>query len=239
MFTTPDVRFAHGVRILAALSLACSPLSVAASHTPDPTSVTVVGSLQSELGCPGDWQPDCAATHLTLDAEDAVWQEVFDVPAGDYYVFASWVAGSSLRASKTGAFMVETTVPVTLPIFMLSFSHLADRVHDTNNRVIHRYELVGQGQGGLAAGHDVYQLARPGHGDTIGRHHRLPDLFVIAVDRLDDEELYSLQPFDLLGRHPDPSDEQIREGLAGNLCRCTGYTKIVDAVHLAASRSSG
>ena len=39
---------------------------------------------------------------------------------------------------------------------------------------------------------------------------------------------------DLLERHPDPSDETIREALAGNLCRCTGYTKIVDAVHLAA-----
>jgi carbon-monoxide dehydrogenase small subunit len=39
---------------------------------------------------------------------------------------------------------------------------------------------------------------------------------------------------DLLERDPDPSDETIREALAGNLCRCTGYSKIVDAVHLAA-----
>ena len=39
---------------------------------------------------------------------------------------------------------------------------------------------------------------------------------------------------DLLERDPDPSDETIREALAGNLCRCTGYGKIVDAVHLAA-----
>ena len=39
---------------------------------------------------------------------------------------------------------------------------------------------------------------------------------------------------DLLDRDPDPSDEQIREALAGNLCRCTGYAKIVDAVRLAA-----
>jgi hypothetical protein len=35
-----------------------------ASHTPSPTTVTIAGSLQSELGCSGDWQPDCAATHL-------------------------------------------------------------------------------------------------------------------------------------------------------------------------------
>jgi aerobic carbon-monoxide dehydrogenase small subunit len=41
---------------------------------------------------------------------------------------------------------------------------------------------------------------------------------------------------DLLARKPDPSDAEIREALAGNLCRCTGYEKILDAVKLAASR---
>ena len=41
---------------------------------------------------------------------------------------------------------------------------------------------------------------------------------------------------DLLNRVPDPSDEEIREALAGNLCRCTGYEKIIDAVRLAAER---
>ncbi|KAA9152236.1 (2Fe-2S)-binding protein [Amycolatopsis acidicola] len=41
---------------------------------------------------------------------------------------------------------------------------------------------------------------------------------------------------DLLNRVPDPSDEEIREALAGNLCRCTGYEKILDAVRMAASR---
>jgi carbon-monoxide dehydrogenase small subunit len=41
---------------------------------------------------------------------------------------------------------------------------------------------------------------------------------------------------DLLRRSPDPSDDEIRESLSGNVCRCTGYQKILDAVHLAASR---
>jgi len=40
----------------------------------------------------------------------------------------------------------------------------------------------------------------------------------------------------LLCRNPKPSVQAIREGLAGNLCRCTGYTKIIQAVKLAASR---
>jgi aerobic carbon-monoxide dehydrogenase small subunit len=42
---------------------------------------------------------------------------------------------------------------------------------------------------------------------------------------------------DLLQRDPHPSDEVIREHLSGNLCRCTGYQKILDAVHLAASQT--
>ena len=41
---------------------------------------------------------------------------------------------------------------------------------------------------------------------------------------------------DLLRRIPKPTTLQIREALAGNICRCTGYAKIIDAVHLAAGR---
>jgi len=40
----------------------------------------------------------------------------------------------------------------------------------------------------------------------------------------------------LLDDNPQPAEEQIRRGIAGNLCRCTGYTKIVDAIKLAAAR---
>ncbi|MDF3298578.1 (2Fe-2S)-binding protein [Streptomyces tropicalis] len=41
---------------------------------------------------------------------------------------------------------------------------------------------------------------------------------------------------ELLESHPNPSDEDVREALSGNLCRCTGYEKIMDAVRLAAAR---
>jgi carbon-monoxide dehydrogenase small subunit len=44
---------------------------------------------------------------------------------------------------------------------------------------------------------------------------------------------------DLLERTPAPGDAEIREALAGNLCRCTGYQAILDAVRLAAQRRSG
>jgi carbon-monoxide dehydrogenase small subunit len=40
----------------------------------------------------------------------------------------------------------------------------------------------------------------------------------------------------LLSETPDPSDDEIREAIGGNLCRCTGYTQIVEAIRLAAQR---
>ncbi len=64
--------------------LALAGAGSAGANTPAPTSVTIAGSLQSELGCPGDWDPSCAATHLVYDASDDVWQRTFDVPAGDW-----------------------------------------------------------------------------------------------------------------------------------------------------------
>jgi aerobic carbon-monoxide dehydrogenase small subunit len=42
---------------------------------------------------------------------------------------------------------------------------------------------------------------------------------------------------DLLRRNAEPTDDEIREALSGNICRCTGYAKVFDAVHLAASRT--
>lgn len=41
---------------------------------------------------------------------------------------------------------------------------------------------------------------------------------------------------DLLSRNPDPSEEEIRWGISGNLCRCTGYNKIVEAIRYAADK---
>jgi carbon-monoxide dehydrogenase small subunit len=43
----------------------------------------------------------------------------------------------------------------------------------------------------------------------------------------------------LLDRNPSPSEDQVREGLAGNLCRCTGYMRIFEAVKAAARQATG
>ena len=45
-----------------------------------------------------------------------------------------------------------------------------------------------------------------------------------------------LNALDLLTKNPNPTRGEIREGISGNLCRCTGYQKIVDAVEAAARR---
>jgi len=85
----------------------------ALADTPTPASVTIAGSLQSELGCAGDWDPACAATHLVFDASDDIWQATFDVPAGGWEYKAalngSWDENYGLNAVPGGA-----NIPVNL-----------------------------------------------------------------------------------------------------------------------------
>ena len=53
---------------------------------PEPAreSVTVAGDLQSEIGCPTDWDPACAASHLAFDKTDGQWHGTFTLPEGSY-----------------------------------------------------------------------------------------------------------------------------------------------------------
>ncbi len=80
---------------------------VLADHTPPPASVAIPGSLQSELGCPGDWDPACPATELVYDSEDTVWQAVFNVPAGAWEYKAalndSWDENYGANAQQNGS----------------------------------------------------------------------------------------------------------------------------------------
>jgi glycosidase len=85
---------------------AARPSAVDAAHTPNPTSVTIAGSLQSEAGCPGDWQPDCAATHLGFDATDDVWQGSWALPASSFEYKAAlndgWTENYGLGGQQDG-----------------------------------------------------------------------------------------------------------------------------------------
>jgi carbon-monoxide dehydrogenase small subunit len=70
-----------------------------------------------------------------------------------------------------------------------------------------------------------------------GRLHRVQEAFVAAgaVQCGFCTPGLVVATADLLEHNSDPTDDQIREALSGNLCRCTGYAKIFDAVRLAAS----
>ena len=85
-----------------------------------------------------------------------------------------------------------------------------------------------------ADGHEVVTVE--GLGED-GRLHRVQEAFVAAgaVQCGFCTPGLVVAAADLLERTPDPSDDEIREALSGNLCRCTGYAKIFDAVRLAAS----
>ncbi|MDX6425916.1 MAG: aerobic carbon-monoxide dehydrogenase small subunit [Gaiellaceae bacterium] len=87
-----------------------------------------------------------------------------------------------------------------------------------------------------ADGHDVTTVEGLADGDTL---HVVQQAFVDAgaVPCGFCTPGLVVATADLLKRVPSPSDDQIREALSGNLCRCTGYAKIFDAVRLAASAS--
>jgi len=102
------------VAFLVALFVILSSAGVSlASHTSNPSGVTIAGSLQTELGCGGDWDPACARTYLAYDAEDDVWQNVFDIPPGSYEYKAalnnSWDENYGLHALPGG-----DNIPITL-----------------------------------------------------------------------------------------------------------------------------
>src|SRR6266702_2090919 len=122
--------------IVLAAALLCLPAAGAVASAP--TSVAIAGSFQSELGCPGDWQPDCAATHLTYDANDDVWQGTFTIPAGNWEYKAplnnSWDENYGLHAQAGGANVpLNLTAPTSVKFYYDNKSHW---VTDNHNSVI-------------------------------------------------------------------------------------------------------
>lgn len=62
-----------------------SPVRTVTGTAPQPLvdSVTVAGSLQSEIGCATDWDPACAASHLTFNTSNGLWEGTFRIPGGN------------------------------------------------------------------------------------------------------------------------------------------------------------
>ncbi|WP_251452347.1 pullulanase-type alpha-1,6-glucosidase [Microbacterium sp. Marseille-Q6648] len=85
MSKTTHSRVRRAAAALAAVALIVTGGAVAAAPaSAAERSFALVGSLQSELGCPGDWQPDCGATELAATDTAGLYAAEFEVPAGSY-----------------------------------------------------------------------------------------------------------------------------------------------------------
>ncbi len=113
-------------------------VTTGSAPAPQPASVTIAGDLQSELGCPGDWQPDCAATHLTFDPTDGVWRGTFTVPAGNWQYKAAlngtWDVNYGLHAQPGGANIPFTLAQPTAVTF--SYDHATHWIASSADAVI-------------------------------------------------------------------------------------------------------
>jgi glycosidase len=120
------------------LMVSFAPAAPVRAQVANPVSVTVAGSLQSELGCPGDWQADCAATHLALDGEDDVWQGTWTVPAGGHEYKAalndSWDENYGANAQPGGA-NIALNLPADRPVKFF-YSHATHWITSNANSVI-------------------------------------------------------------------------------------------------------
>jgi pullulanase-type alpha-1,6-glucosidase len=106
-----------------AAALLAQPVMANADHTPTPSVVALVGSLQSELGCPGDWQPECPQTRLSpVAGSPDLWQGTFDVPAGAYaYKVAlnnAWDENYGAGGAPGGS-----DIPITAPGGSVTFTY--------------------------------------------------------------------------------------------------------------------
>ncbi len=130
------------------------PTSVTASHTLNPTVVTIAGNFQSELGCPGDWQPECSLTYLTYNAEDDVWQAAWNIPSGTWEYKAAlnnaWDENYGLHAMRNGANIPLNLASTTLVKFY--YDHKSHWVTDNQGSVI--ATVPGDFQSELGCGSD-------------------------------------------------------------------------------------
>src|SRR5512133_600582 len=104
------------VAVLVAVLLPAGLLAAApaAAADPQPSAVSVPGSFGAQVGCPGDWQPDCAQVQMIRRSNDDVWSLTLNMTAGSYEYKAAlnktWDVNYGLHAVQGGA-----NIPLTVP----------------------------------------------------------------------------------------------------------------------------
>jgi pullulanase len=105
-----------------------------------PQSVTIAGTVQSVLGCEGDWDPACDVTFLVYDSEDDVWRGEFDLPAGDYEYKAALNGTWDVSIGQNGNFETgSTNIPLSLEedaSVTFIYDHKTGFVFDNVNHLI-------------------------------------------------------------------------------------------------------
>jgi len=123
---------------MVALVILLSFSLVTAAQEDVPTLVVIAGTIQSVLGCPGDWQPECEATALQFDPDDNLWQASFELAAGSYqYKVAlngSWDVNYGANAEAGGADIALVLEEDTTVKFI--YAHGTHWVADSVNNII-------------------------------------------------------------------------------------------------------
>jgi hypothetical protein len=80
-----------------------------------PSTVVMAGSFQSELGCAGDWQPDCGASALMYDYDSKLWTGLFAIPVGNYE-FKVTIDNSWSENYGLGGVLNGPNIPLAMPV---------------------------------------------------------------------------------------------------------------------------
>src|SRR5205823_4062056 len=103
--------------VLAAVLVTAGLLVVAPASAvdPQPNAVSVPGSFGAQIGCPGDWQPDCAQLQMTRRGNDDVWSVTQTLAAGSYEYKAAlngtWDINYGLGGVQGGP-----NIPLNVPV---------------------------------------------------------------------------------------------------------------------------
>ena len=103
------------VSMITTVSLAGVSNTATAAVADQPNAVSVPGDFGAQVGCPGDWQPDCAQVQLTRRSNDDVWSTTLTLKAGSYNYKAalnkSWDVSYGQGGSPSGG-----NIPLTVPV---------------------------------------------------------------------------------------------------------------------------
>ncbi len=217
------------------------------AEKPQPATVTIPGTLQSVLGCPGDWQPDCEATFLTFDPEDKIWQGEWTLPAGNYeYKVAlnrSWDLNFGLNATQNGP-NIPLSVPAEQPV-KFYYDHQTGWVTDNLNTPI--FTVIGDFQTALGCQNDndagcLRSWLQDPDGDRVFSlllRGLPPGTYTAAVARNENSDDLATQPLEFTIRDEsgvvyfeyDMNDLKIAEGEPkGDLSTQKAYWVLADTI---------